>query len=88
MLVFERVYCDNKGDRKNGVCTLPWTCGILMIVIISIVVSINLQFTLYSILKGNKPDFHSALGGEESEQFYNNFVEQMKAAYIPDLVKG
>ena len=46
------------------------------------------QFTLYSVLKGNKPDFHQAMGGDESQAFYSNFVSALKAAYQPERVKG
>jgi D-tyrosyl-tRNA(Tyr) deacylase len=28
------------------------------------------QFTLYGYFKGNKPDFHDALGAEEAREFY------------------
>ena len=45
------------------------------------------QFTLYHVMKGNKPDFHLAMGGEESKQFYNQFVEEMKKNYKEDKVK-
>ncbi len=29
------------------------------------------QFTLYHVWKGNKPDFHLAMGGEESKKLYH-----------------
>ncbi|XP_026868997.1 D-aminoacyl-tRNA deacylase 1 [Electrophorus electricus] len=45
------------------------------------------QFTLQHILKGNKPDFHSAMPAELSQTFYNNIVEQMRTAYNPELIK-
>ncbi len=28
------------------------------------------QFTLYHVMKGNKPDFHLAMGGEDSKKLY------------------
>ncbi|WP_411027369.1 D-aminoacyl-tRNA deacylase, partial [Salmonella sp. s54925] len=31
------------------------------------------QFTLMSVLKGNKPDFHKAMDGELSKHFYEEF---------------
>ena len=46
------------------------------------------QFTLYHILKGNKPDFHSALGGDEAKKFYEEFLRQMGTAYKPECIKG
>ncbi|KAK7488655.1 hypothetical protein BaRGS_00020108 [Batillaria attramentaria] len=45
------------------------------------------QFTLNLILKGNKPDFHEAMGPDLSQQFYNQFLEQLQAAYKPDKIK-
>ncbi|XP_036426346.1 D-aminoacyl-tRNA deacylase 1 [Colossoma macropomum] len=45
------------------------------------------QFTLQCILKGNKPDFHSAMPAELAQPFYNNILEQMKSAYKPELIK-
>ncbi|XP_033633461.1 D-aminoacyl-tRNA deacylase-like [Asterias rubens] len=45
------------------------------------------QFTLYSILKGNKPDFHSAMAGDQSEQFYQDFLAILKKDFKPELIK-
>lgn len=45
------------------------------------------QFTLYCTLKGNKPDFHLSMGPDKSEAFYSEFVEQLRKAYVPELVK-
>ena len=36
------------------------------------------QFTLYHQLKGTKPDFHDAMGGEEALKLYNQFLEHLK----------
>jgi D-aminoacyl-tRNA deacylase len=41
------------------------------------------QFTLYSVLKGNKPDFHKAMKPELSQEFFDTFVKEMKAKYEP-----
>lgn len=46
------------------------------------------QFTLQCVLKGNKPDFHLAMPSEQAEGFYNGFLEQLRKAYRPELVKG
>lgn len=46
------------------------------------------QFTLQCILKGNKPDFHSAMPAEKAQPFYNNILEQLRQAYKPELIKG
>ncbi|XP_019399392.1 PREDICTED: D-tyrosyl-tRNA(Tyr) deacylase 1 [Crocodylus porosus] len=45
------------------------------------------QFTLQCILKGNKPDYHMAMPSEQAEPFYNNFLEQLRKAYKPELIK-
>ena len=45
------------------------------------------QFTLYHVMKGNKPDFHLAMGGEQSQQFYQQFLAEMKKAYSEEKVK-
>ncbi|XP_023779090.1 D-aminoacyl-tRNA deacylase 1 [Cyanistes caeruleus] len=45
------------------------------------------QFTLQCILKGNKPDYHMAMPTEQAESFYNNFLEQLRKAYKPELIK-
>lgn len=53
-----------------------------------IIVLFYFQFTLYSTLKGNKPDFHLSMNAETSEQFYLEFVQSMKNAYCEDKIKG
>ena len=46
------------------------------------------QFTLYSHLKGNKPDFHNAMDPQKSKQFYEQFLQKLKNSYKPELIKG
>lgn len=46
------------------------------------------QFTLYGILKGNKPDFHVAMPPQEAKPFYACLVEKFRKAYTADVVKG
>lgn len=38
-------------------------------------------------MKGNKPDFHEAMGASTSQAFYNNFVEMVRAGYQVEKVK-
>ncbi|KAI5752368.1 D-aminoacyl-tRNA deacylase isoform X1 [Diaphorina citri] len=45
------------------------------------------QFTLYHGLKGNGLTFHHAMGGADSEVFYNKFLEKLKTAYDLSKVK-
>ena len=46
------------------------------------------QFTLHSILKGNKPDFHESMGPDQSKEFYESFLQRMKENYAEDKIKG
>ena len=45
------------------------------------------QFTLQSTLKGTKPDFHLAMGADQSKDFYEKFLESLKKAYKSEKVK-
>ena len=45
------------------------------------------QFTLYSILKGNKPDFHKALEPDKAMKLYNAFVENLRSIYIAEKIQ-
>ncbi|XP_025103869.1 D-aminoacyl-tRNA deacylase-like [Pomacea canaliculata] len=45
------------------------------------------QFTLCFTMKGNKPDYHEAMGPEQSQEFYNNILDQLRAAYKPEKIK-
>ncbi|MCO5580800.1 hypothetical protein L7F22_034671 [Adiantum nelumboides] len=46
------------------------------------------QFTLYGIMKGNKPDFHVAMTPQLAKPFYDSLVEKFRKAYVRDRVKG
>lgn len=46
------------------------------------------QFTLYSVLKGNKLDFHLAMDGDQSKLMYDNLLEKLRNAYIPTNIKS
>ena len=45
------------------------------------------QFTLYSTLKGNKPDFHLAMGPNESRALYEHFLTRLRDQYQPDRIR-
>ena len=45
------------------------------------------QFTLYGYMNGNKPDFHKSLGHEKAEEYYKEFVEELKKGYKEDLIQ-
>ncbi|KAH7568837.1 hypothetical protein JRO89_XS06G0059400 [Xanthoceras sorbifolium] len=46
------------------------------------------QFTLYGILKGNKPDFHVAMPPQKARPFYESLVDKFRKSYNPDAIKG
>jgi len=45
------------------------------------------QFTLYSILKGNKPDFHLAMDPEKAKDLYNYFAESLRKNYKSNMIQ-
>lgn len=46
------------------------------------------QFTLYHRLKGNKPDFHLAMQGENAQQLYQKFLKRLGQTYDSTKIKG
>lgn len=47
------------------------------------------QFTLLaSTKKGNKPDFHGAMGGDEAKKLYEYFYSRVQAGYAAEKVKN
>ena len=45
------------------------------------------QFTLYSVMKGNKPDFHQALGSEDAIKLYETMIKKLKENYKKDKIQ-
>jgi len=46
------------------------------------------QFTLLANThRGNKPDFHRAMGAELSQEMYASFLERMRQLYKPEKIK-
>merc|ERR1719284_311182 len=45
------------------------------------------QFTLYHVMKGNKPDFHLAMAGDKSKLFYEEFLTEMRKGFKNDKIK-
>ncbi|XP_065354414.1 D-aminoacyl-tRNA deacylase [Calliphora vicina] len=45
------------------------------------------QFTLYHRLKGNKPDFHLAMQGEQAQQLYQKFLKRLGQMYDDTKIK-
>ena len=48
----------------------------------------SFQFTLQCVLKGNKPDFHHAMGGVDSEPFYEEMLKDLAKNYDQEKIKG
>ena len=45
------------------------------------------QFTLYSKMKGTKPDFHDAMEGEKAKAIFDKFVEKLRGKYKPERIQ-
>lgn len=45
------------------------------------------QFTLYHRLKGNKPDFHLAMQGEQAQCLYEKLLKQLGEVYDSNKIK-
>jgi D-tyrosyl-tRNA(Tyr) deacylase len=65
-----RLWDDNEGKR--------WAKSVMDMNYQVLLVS---QFTLFSKLKGNKPDFHLAMNPKDSQPFFEEFVKQTKGMY-------
>merc|ERR1711937_228339 len=44
------------------------------------------QFTLHAFLKGNKPDFHLAMGGDQARDLFDQLVEELKKGHTPERI--
>jgi D-aminoacyl-tRNA deacylase len=62
----------------------PWSTNVMQNNFSLLIVS---QFTLYTILKGNKPDFHQALENTEALSLYNEYIEILKSKYREDKIE-
>lgn len=65
-----RIWDDGEGKR--------WTKSVMDLKYEVLLVS---QFTLFSKLKGNKPDFHLAMNPKESKPFFEEFVKMVSKEY-------
>lgn len=61
-----------------------WTSNVVQNSFGILVVS---QFTLYSKMKGTKPDFHDALEGELARGLFDKFVARLRSKYLPEKVQ-
>ena len=44
------------------------------------------QFTLYAKLNGNKPEFRAAMPPDQAREFYNTFMDELRATYVAERV--
>ena len=56
----------------------PWSQSAITLQLDVLLVS---QFTLYAELKGNRPDFHTAMPPQEARQLYDRFVGMVRKEY-------
>ena len=56
----------------------PWTQSALTLQLDVLLVS---QFTLYAELKGNRPDFHTAMPPQQARELYERFVAIVRSEY-------
>ena len=56
----------------------PWTHSVSTLHLDVLLVS---QFTLYAELKGNRPDFHTAMPPQQARQLYERFVAAVRKEY-------
>lgn len=62
----------------------PWACTVQDKGFEILVVS---QFTLYAHFKGAKPDFHFSMDNERARHYYEEFLRQLRAKYVPERVQ-
>ncbi|KAL6992445.1 hypothetical protein U1Q18_010553 [Sarracenia purpurea var. burkii] len=72
-----RLFSNEKTGKKWDQNVMQRNYGVLLVS----------QFTLYGILKGNKPDFHVAMSPERAKPFYASLVDKFRISYNPDAVK-
>ncbi len=71
-----RLWDDSKGARWKE-CVKSLNYEILFVS----------QFTLYSIFKGNKPDYHFAMNGEPAKILFDKIVDNAKKKYDPNKIQ-
>ncbi|XAR59207.1 D-aminoacyl-tRNA deacylase [Bertholletia excelsa] len=72
-----RLFPDDKTGKNWDQNVMQRNYGVLLVS----------QFTLYGILKGNKPDFHVAMSPEQAKPFYASVVDKFRRSYNHELVK-
>lgn len=45
------------------------------------------QFTLYGMLKGNKPDFHASMEADKARDLFNYLVSELKRNYFEERIQ-
>ena len=71
-----RLWDDSKGTRWKE-CVKSLNYEILLVS----------QFTLYSYMKGNKPDYHFAMNGDNANVLFDKIVELTRKKYDPNKIQ-
>ncbi|XP_078429103.1 D-Tyr-tRNA(Tyr) deacylase family protein [Wolffia australiana] len=72
-----RLFPDDKTGKPWNQSVMQRNYGVLLVS----------QFTLYGILKGNRPDFHVAMPPPQAKDFYEKLVEKFRQSYSSGAVK-
>lgn len=76
-LLSMRLWDDEKGTRWKE-CVKDRKYGLLIVS----------QFTLYSFLKGNKPDYHKAMDPKNAIILYDEFLKILRQIYDPAKIQS
>lgn len=76
-LLSMRLWDDEKGTRWKE-CVKDKKFSLLVVS----------QFTLYSFLKGNKPDYHNAMDPKNAIILYEEFLKILRQNYPPDKIQS
>lgn len=68
-------------DSADG--SKPWARSVAQANLDVLLIS---QFTLFATLKGNKPDFHRAMGPTTAKPFWEAFVQRVRKAHTSGKV--
>jgi D-tyrosyl-tRNA(Tyr) deacylase len=96
LLVLVGIHKDDKKEDADFICRKvlntrvfdndeekPWTKSVVDKNYEILFVS---QFTLYGVLKGNKPDYHNAMPPTQAKEFYSNFLGEVRKTYKADKI--
>ena len=71
-------------ETKDEEPRKTWACSVMDYDYEVLAVS---QFTLYAVLKGNKPDFHNAREPKSASELFENFCDELRKNYKADKIQ-